>query len=248
VIYSEDTARTSSAECLALKLQLPIVHHEDKSAFVLAFTTEQLELRIPLSKMKPIYVDFLSTETTQRLKKSQGKNELIARAVGIKGSFLPSIVDATAGLGGDAIVLAYLGCQVDMVERSPVIWALLNDGLERAIRKKPELVKKITLHLDEASHFLQNKKEPLEVVYLDPMFPERLKSALVKKEMRILKNIVGSDEDAAELFAIARQCASKRVVIKRPRHAPTLTSEKPGAVFKAKACRFDVYFTDKSQD
>ncbi len=240
VIYVENMAKSQQAKRLALTLKLPIVDHYSDE-LVLALTSWGLELRLPLKNTKPIYVDFLSKEIARRLMKSRGRHELIARAVGIKGDFLPFVLDATAGFGKDSIVLANLGCKVVMIERSPVIGALLRDGLNRAANKAPELIKNISLHLTDAKKFLQTTNEPIDVIYLDPMFPERVKSSLVRKEMRILKEIVGSDEDAAQLFAIASQYARKRIVVKRPRYAPTITERVPDIVFKARASRFDVY-------
>lgn len=79
------------------------------------------------------------------------------------------------------------------------------------------------------------------VVYLDPMYPHRSKSALVKKEMRILRILVGDDEDSAKLLTSALQVANKRVVVKRPAYAPPLTGLEPNLVFKTKNNRFDVY-------
>jgi 16S rRNA (guanine1516-N2)-methyltransferase len=83
--------------------------------------------------------------------------------------------------------------------------------------------------------------DKVDVIYLDPMFPARTKSALVRKNMRILKQIVGEDEDISQLFTLAQRYASKRVVIKRPLHAASITHKQPSVVFKGKVCRFDVY-------
>jgi len=80
-----------------------------------------------------------------------------------------------------------------------------------------------------------------EVVFLDPMYPHRQKSALVKKEMRLLRQLVGDDEDASDLLVTALARARRRVVVKRPRLAPTLTGPAPGFQIIAPNTRFDVY-------
>lgn len=227
---------------IAQEFNLPLVMKTKGYDFFLAFHENRLTLQTTKEKIKPIYVDFLSEEAQRRLKRSRGRSELIARAVGIKGNFLPTIIDTTAGLGGDAIILAHLGCDVIALERSPIIYALLRDGLKRAGDKLPALIAHLKLRFADARKFLEeNSQVSPDVIYLDPMFPERVKSALVKKEMRVLKEIVGEDLDAEELFLIAMQRAKKRVVVKRPRLAPTLTNEKPSIVYSGKVCRFDVY-------
>jgi 16S rRNA (guanine1516-N2)-methyltransferase len=236
-IYSEDPDKKEVAIELSHKLHLPITQDPNQYQFILAVTTQHLELRLPQANLQPLTIDFFKPAAQQRLQKSTHRNELIARAVGLKAHYYPHVVDATAGFGNDASILASLGCTVDMIERSPIMAALLQDGLERA----PDLLKNLRLHCEDAKDFLRRQTIPIDVVYLDPMFPIRTKSALVKKEMRILKELVGQDEDAAELFALALQTATKRVVVKRPSHAPTLTAKIPDITYESRALRFDVY-------
>jgi 16S rRNA (guanine1516-N2)-methyltransferase len=144
-----------------------------------------------------VYVDFLEGALAHRKKYGGGKNQLIAKAVGIKPKIKLSVLDVTAGLGRDAFVLAILGCDVMMCERSPVIFALLQDGLQRAEKENwfQQLSLKL-IHADALNYFSQiNKNNYPDVIYIDPMFPERNKSALVKKEMRVLREVVGDDVD-----------------------------------------------------
>lgn len=236
-IYLDDPNRLETAQQLASKLQLPITTDPQGYPILLVITSARLELRLPDSHFKPIYVDFLGTNWLHRLKQIGRDNELIAKAVGIKKSYRPTIVDATAGLGGDAMVLNALGCQVTMIERSPIIAALLRDGLKRAKLEQLELLEGDTKQILPTLA----QRQSIDVVYLDPMFPVRTKSALVKKEMRVLKEIVGEDLDSSELLSVALPVAQKRVVVKRPLHAPTLTDLKPSVTYKGKAARFDVY-------
>jgi 16S rRNA (guanine1516-N2)-methyltransferase len=250
VFFIEDNARKAEGECLALKLQLPLVENMVPNQIVLTLTKERLELRFPGEEIKPVAIDFFKKSILRRLQGHLARGELIAHAVGIKGDYFPTIIDATAGFGVDALILAHLGCQVTMIERSPIICALLADALERAKDYHPAWLARLNLYCLDAKVFLERQishQQRVDVVYLDPMFPRRMKSALVKKEMRILTKIVGSDEDAENLFDIAKQCAKKRVVVKRPRHAKPLAGEKPSTVFHASASRFDVYILKTTQ-
>jgi 16S rRNA (guanine1516-N2)-methyltransferase len=250
-IVIEDSTRESEGRLLAKQLGIPIISHEKLQTYpmILSFTKERIELLFPQEQLRPLYVDFLDKATTTRLQKCQGRNELIAKAVGIKKGYLPVVIDTTAGLGGDAIILAFLGCRVEMIERSRVICALLQDAMRRAQIAHPPWLSNLSLICDDAKDFLRQQIEAqrlVDVVYMDPMFPERSKSALVKKEMRILKRIVGSDVDAAQLFELAKQCAKRRIVVKRPLHAEPLVREKPAIIYKARAFRFDVYVLVRS--
>lgn len=192
---------------------------------------------------KPIKVDFVTGQAAHRRQYGGGRGQLIARAVGLKKSPNSMVLDVTAGLGRDAFVLASLGCDVTMVERSTVMAALLQDGLNRL--KKDPASENIMLNLlsGDARDVLKNlpqSKKP-DVVYMDPMFPHRDKTALVKKEMRILRELVGDDLDAAELLELALKTAKKRVVVKRSKLAPHLTQGVPDLIFRGKSSRYDVY-------
>ena len=169
----------------------------------------------------------------------------MARAIGIKGGNRPSVVDATAGLGRDAFVLATLGCEVTLLERSPVAAALLDDALSRAaadpataaIAARMRLV-----HADAADWLaaLDPAVRP-DVVYLDPMFPDTGKSAAAKKDMQAFQVVIGDDTDAGKLVTAARGAAKKRVVVKRPRLGVLLGDDKPSTQLVGKSTRFDLY-------
>ena len=175
---------------------------------------------------------------------------MIAKAIGLNSPTAPHVLDATAGLGGDAFVLASLGCPVTMVERVPEVHALLADGLRVAgawgSAKDQTLIailKRMTLIESDAAKYmqtLQDTKKP-EVVYLDPMFPLRTKSAQVKKEMHVFHQLIGKDVDADLLLQIAQECAQKRVVVKRPRIAPFLAGLEPNYTLEGRSNRYDVY-------
>jgi len=192
----------------------------------------------------PVCIDFVSGKTAYRRKYGHAGGEAIGKAVGIKKGHRPNIVDPTAGLGEDAFVLATMGCRVHMIERSEVIAKLLKDGLRRAEQdEKIGTMTKENLSLtygDSRQELLHTPFEP-EVIYLDPMFPHKEKSALVKKEMRMLQNVVGQDEDADALLNLALTIATTRVVVKRPAYADFLAKIKPHTSIKTKKYRFDIY-------
>lgn len=192
----------------------------------------------------PVFIDFLSGKTAYRRKYGHAGGEAISKAVGIKKGNRPNVVDATAGWGRDAFVLATLGCRVHMIERSEVIAKLLEDGLHRAAQdeKIGALIKdKLSLACGESRQELGNVPFEPEVIYLDPMFPHKDKSALVKKEMRILQEVVGQDDDADELLKLALTIATNRVIVKRPTYADFLAKLKPNTSIKTKKHRFDMY-------
>ena len=194
----------------------------------------------------PISIDFASGKTAYRRKYGHAGGEAISKAVGIKKGQRPNVVDATAGWGRDAFVLATLGCHVHMIERSEVIAKLLKDALRRAEKDKKigTIVKSnLSLTWGESQRELFHTPFEPEVIYLDPMFPHKEKSALVKKDMRILQEIVGPDEDAIALLNLARTVATNRVVVKRPTYANFLAELKPNTSIKTKRHRFDIYLT-----
>ncbi|WP_039907320.1 16S rRNA (guanine(1516)-N(2))-methyltransferase RsmJ [Candidatus Regiella insecticola] len=227
---------------------------DDKAIMALVLTPDRLELRKrDEKKLHGIYVDFVSGTMAHRRCFGGGRSEAVAKAVGIKKNYRPTVVDATAGLGRDAFVLASLGCNVKMLERHPVVAALLDDGLQRGYQDAEiGLWLRERMTLLHASSFtslltdLANTVSRPDVVYLDPMYPPRAKSALVKKEMRIFQSLVGADEDADNLLAPACALALKRVVVKRPAYAPPLAGICAQARILTKNHRFDLYLYPQS--
>ncbi len=216
--------------------------------YQLVQTPERLELRDTVDpKVGAVFVDFVEGKARHRLKFGGGKGQDIAKAVGLHKLKQPHVVDATAGLGRESFVLASLGCAVTLLERAPLVHALLADGLQRACESEDAeiqgIVQRMTLYQVDANVWLTML--PIEhypdVIYLDPMFPERQKSALVQKEMRFFHEVVGNDVDSDGLLLLACQRARHRVVVKRPLLAPELANRKPAFVIKGKAVRYDVY-------
>ena len=166
------------------------------------------------------------------------RQQPLGRAIG-KQSL--AVIDATAGLGYDTILLACMGCRVTAIERSPIVAALLEDGLARArnLPGWPEIVDRVVVRTGDAKNILRQLDTNPDAVYIDPMFPPKRKAALPPKRIRVVREIVGDDEDAADLLHMARQ-RSRRVVVKRPSHAPPIAEDRSHTV-KTKMVRYDVY-------
>lgn len=208
-------------------------------------------------------VDFCSGKTEHRRRFGGGSGQLIAKAVGVKSGWRPRVLDATAGLGGDSFVLATLGCPVLMLERSPVVQQLLSEGLQRAHEycrtivepedrfELAEVLGHMELLFDDSVSYLaalaqvSDDKRP-DVVYLDPMFPERKKAAEVKKEMQAFHSIVGADTDSAQLLDLGLGACQKRVVVKRPKKSDFLDDREPDYQVDGKSSRYDVYLKQEA--
>ncbi|MEM9417825.1 MAG: class I SAM-dependent methyltransferase [Planctomycetota bacterium] len=253
----EHPRHQARAEAVAAQLDLPIAKKfNDPHAMHLAVTEvpnteiERLELRVvenghPLSGGHGVFADLPQLDTTSPAGRSL-KTPLL-KAVGINkrsGAARPRVLDATAGLGEDSWLLAAAGCSVTAVERHPIVHALLADALQRARLIEPDITERITLtDCADAADVLQSLagSEQYEVVLIDPMFPgSPRRKTTERKPMRVLRWLVGEDADADRLLDWAMQAAARRVVIKRPKHAPHLAGVEPVAVHTGKGLRFEV--------
>jgi 16S rRNA (guanine1516-N2)-methyltransferase len=246
-------SQSAVAEAVAERLGLPLLALADVAelaqySLVIWVSTEGIGLKQPGRKTpNPVIIDFVGGALGFRGKRSQHTRELVAKAVGIKIGQSLRVLDATAGLGRDAFILAARGCDVQMLERSPVVALMLEDALQRGMADADvaDVVARLQLQCVNATEYMcnLNPQDYPEVVYLDPMFPERSKSASVKKEMQFLQQLLGVDDDIDELFTAALQIATKRVVVKRPKMAPCISEHKPHHVIEGKSGRFDIYST-----
>jgi 16S rRNA (guanine1516-N2)-methyltransferase len=185
-------------------------------------------------------VDF--SEMLPRLKPERLHKELLVKAVKLKGvSGVPVVVDATAGLGEDALLLAAAGWKVLLFENDPTIAELLKDGMRRAalIPELADAVSRMEVHEADSAMELPHISPTPDVVYLDPMFPMRRKSAAVKKKFQLLQRLEAPPEDAGLLLQAAQAAHPKKIVIKRPLKGPYLAEVKPDYSLKGKAIRFD---------
>jgi len=245
-VSQTDPALAGKARQLAAQLGLPLYNPEEHTpALLLTLTSERLELRQTTKGAEgPLCIDFLGGAIEYRRRQTTSRKEGIARAVGLKGGASLVVLDLTAGLGRDSFILASLGCTVRMVERSPVVASLLADGIQRASKEPTlaEIMARISLIPGDSLDILRTwQGERPDVAYIDPMYPHRSKSALVKKEMRLIRLLVGDDEDSDALLAAALTVAGRRVVVKRPRLAPALAGPAPNLAINGTNSRFDVY-------
>jgi 16S rRNA (guanine1516-N2)-methyltransferase len=180
-----------------------------------------------------------------RLRFGGGRGQDIAKAMGFRNGNTPTIIDATAGLGRDSFLLASLGAHVTMIERSEKMHMLLEQGMERAFNEGGqfrEIIERMTLLKGDAKDIIPTLTA--EAILIDPMHPERKNSALVKQDLRQVRDIVGSDEDAADLVRLAIMHAQKRVVLKWPAKADPIEGvQKCSHQILGKTTRYDVFMT-----
>lgn len=175
------------------------------------------------------------------------KRDPLRRAFGER---VRTIADATAGLGRDALLLALSGFRVIAMERSPLLFPLLAEAVDR-VRTDPALNLRLCGQLDlrrgDARVLLPMLDPPPDGVFLDPMFPHKSKTALAKKAIRLVRAAVGDDADAASLFEVARRVARERVVVKRSDDAPLLAPD-PSFALRGKLVRYDVYLSGRRDE
>jgi len=250
VVVTCDEDLESAARALARRLNLP---YRGTSAgpgrYLLRVGANRTELLIAGEEgIRTLAVDFLSGPVRHRLRRFSRREPLV-RAVGVRSGATLSVLDATPGLGRDGVLLALMGCKVTMVERSAPLVALLEDGVLRAHRELSQWAgRPICVRIEfgdsrswmEALHF----GDAPQVIYLDPMFPPRSKSALVKLEMRTVREIAGEGDNDGLLEAAFR-AARQRVVVKRPKGAAPLCGSCPDHQVKSPTIRYDVYLTGR---
>lgn len=194
-------------------------------------------------KSSKLMVDFTGGAVGHRLKFGGGRGQALPKACGLSKGQTPKIVDATAGLGRDSFLLASLGAEVTLIERSKKLYKLLEEGVARACNSGypfSEIMSRMTLVYGDARDVLPSLAP--DVVLVDPMHPSRGNSALVKIEMRQLRNIVGADLDAFEVMKAALIVAKKRVVLKWPLRADPMPDLKAYShQILGKSTRFDVF-------
>lgn len=199
-------------------------------------------------------VDLVGGRLGARLRRSSLRSEALLRAVGASDGRRPQVLDATAGWGRDTALLAQHGCHVLAFERSAAMALLLEDGLRRANQEpvRRELASRIQLHHADAGTHLSAEPTLVDpagrsqlVVVMDPMFPERRRSSLVRLPLRLAAALVGRDDDAPDLLALALESGAARVVVRRPTAAPPLDSRAPPrfSVPGGRTTRYDVYMS-----
>lgn len=169
-------------------------------------------------------------------------HELLVKASKLKGvQGQLTAIDATAGLGEDAFLLAAAGFHVQLYERNPVIAALLYDALRRGSGDPglAPIICRMQLHAEDSIAALPQLPSPPDIVVLDPMFPSRQKSGLIKKKFQLLHQLEQPCTEEAALLNAAISCGPRRIVIKRPLKGPYLAGVNPSYVLKGKSIRYD---------
>lgn len=222
---------------LADKMALEIIQESPKDELYLLFDQRGLAL---VKNELTLHGDF--TKMIKRLNPANLRGELLVRAAKTKApQGVKAALDATAGLGEDSLLLAASGFEVDLYEYNPIIAALLRDALRRAAQETElkEIVARMHLiEADSKKAMLSLEKRP-DVILLDPMFPARRKSALVKKKFQLIQNLEQPCTDESELIQSAIAAHPKKIVIKRTLKGPILGDIKPSYAISGKGIRYD---------
>ena len=242
-VLVRERSTNASASALARELELPLVQRADSTQFryLLVPSPQGLQLcdsRNPRVRPLSVNASWLVTQVG-----IISRRQPLARAVGRRAR---TVVDVTAGFGDDALLLAAIGYRVTAIERCPIIGVLLRDGIMRAradSRLASLLDQRLSLVIGEAREVLPGLDPVPDTIYMDPMFPpKRKRSALTRKSARVLRELVGDDEDAPRLLELCLRQANQRVVVKRPHYAAPLLA-KPSLSCSGKLVRYDVYLT-----
>lgn len=240
-IYPDGAEFIDYGEKLAKQINLPLLTRKIPKAAMMIYKEDGLSLQH--GRGGKIRVDFSSSKWSYRL--ARIREEQLVKAMGrVKAADYHKtlIIDGTGGLGRDSFILAGAGFRVITFERNPIIAALLNDGLKRALEESAisQTAKRICLITKDALSSMAEISRP-DIIYLDPMFSKTNARALVKKELQMIQQVVGKDSDIKELLVMAMNTARKRVVVKRAKNSPALTAHPPSYSTFTKTIRFDIY-------
>ncbi|MDE0309619.1 MAG: class I SAM-dependent methyltransferase [Acidiferrobacterales bacterium] len=221
---------------IANTYKLPLSYEVDESEFdyMLAIEDDVLKLRdLRNRKSRPIQ---MSVKPLTRI----SRKCLLGRAVGRK---IKTVLDGTAGLGSDTLLLARMGYRVTAIERSPVFAALVCDGVDRINAVSPDM--SIRSYFADTREVLQQFHERFDAVYLDPMYPEGRKSSVkVARPLTVMRKFCKDDDsDAEELLGATISWARHRVIVKRPNYSQPLMPERLSMSMRGKLVRYDIYLT-----
>jgi len=243
LILDEHVPDIEFANCLASECGLEMSESMPLGTTHLAWRKGLLEARIATSKddFQQFSFDFVSDLKYHFSRHYAIKKEPLAKALGLKGNVSTSVIDATCGTGKDAMLMLSFGASVVAFERNRTVWALLKDALRRAKQSEyASALENFKLVYGDPTIIESEKLESADVVFLDPMYPHKTKTALPRKEMVLFRELVGDDEDSENLLNWALKFARSRVVVKRPLKGDNLL---PGvtASFSGKSTRYDMY-------
>lgn len=240
VIYTEQDTYMDRAELLADELGARITRDrsdaETQDVFLLiddegiALAGSGLILRADLTGMLP------------RIRTANLRNELLVRAAKIRGAAGElRAVDATAGFGEDSLLLAAAGFSVRLYEYNPVTAILLEDALQRAaqVPELSDIVSRMGLLKEDSVEAMPRLPFAPDVILLDPMFPARQKSGLIRKKLQLIQKLEKPCADEETLMKAALAARPKKIVIKRPAKGPYLAGIRPGYSIEGKVIRYD---------
>ncbi|MCP1673063.1 16S rRNA (guanine1516-N2)-methyltransferase [Natronocella acetinitrilica] len=241
-VWPLTAAQRVTAEQLAARLELPLAPPEAPPAgYRLLVDANGLRLQdIRPGAPGALRVAAASGNDDRRYRQVGAANESLLRAIGARRGQRPTVIDATAGLGRDALLMAAAGCQVTMIERSALLAAMLEHALGNPVPALKEAVTRLALRVGDAES-LMDELDAADVIYLDPMYPDRNRRAMQGKEMRALQELLGPQPDPETLLTAALRHARTRVVVKRPRKAERLAGASPHHQIVGRSTRFDVY-------
>jgi len=209
-------APSQEARAKQIALDLGVPFDEESDANITLCVSEQ-GLALQFSGQKPIAPDFQWERWKQR--RQEGGKQALIKACKPKPGMC--IIDATAGWGRDSALLASFGAKLSMLERSTVMQTLLQDALQRQDSVSQQRLNLSLIKTDAIAYLSElSTEEAPELIYLDPMHPEREKSALVKQDLQLLQDLIGQDRDVSQLLQQARRVAKSKVVLKWPAKKP----------------------------
>ena len=238
-LYNTQTDLNEYAEYLSSAFTLELISND-------SYNTDELHLiirddRLYLERGELSMCGDYS-KSVKRLKQSNLEREILVKAIRIKNSTSPiKVVDATAGLGEDSLLLAAAGFRVDMYEYNNVIAALLFDTLRssKSVHELSPAIENMRIINSDSVVAMQNMNDSPDVILLDPMFPARTKSSLIKKKFQLLQELESPCSNEEELLNAAIAAHPKKIVIKRPAKGPYLGGRKPDYSIDGKAIRYD---------
>ncbi len=230
---------TADAEAQAKKqdLRWPLVETAQEAELLLCRKASKWGIWIPHIFPEPYFVDFLSGAMDYRRRKGGGHQQEIAKAFSLSKD-KPKILDLTAGWCKEAFLLASLGAEVMALEKNPLVYLCTHSALEVFFQESP--VCRLQLQNKDSKDFL-NQVSDWDSIYYDPMYPNKKKKALVKKDMQILQALAKDEVEDPELLRLAILKAKNRVVVKRPSWAEPILPNVSKQI-ESKNTRFDIYF------
>lgn len=229
-------AQKDMAEALAKRLEVPLTEKEGDGLTVL-FDAKGVSLKGYGLSYQGDFEGMLHRVTNGRL-----LHEMLVKAAKTSEQNLRAI-DCTAGMGEDSFLLAAYGYQVTLYEQNPVVAALLKDALRRA-KKHPvlkDIASRMQLVEGNSIELLAQRVDEVDLIYLDPMFPERQKSGLINKKLQLIQKLEPPCSAETDLFEAAMQAKPSKIIVKRPLKSPNLARKSPNYTLNGKAIRYDCY-------